>query len=105
MIWEFSDGTTVELGGKVEGPSALARELREGLATGQARVRIWPPPCEPHEVDGRDAALLDAWLHHKLDLWRRIDRIDVRLKRPEGVPPLPPPPYGAGVEVDPGVAY
>lgn len=104
MIWKFSDGTTVELGGKVEGPSVLAQELRDEIASGRESVTIWPPPGGDVPLDVSDPAILEAWLRYKLDIWRRLDRLGIRLQSPEGIPPLPPCPYHATADLgDTGV--
>ncbi len=41
MIWEFADGTAVELGGAVSGGSKLARVLRECV---RCLRKGWPGP-------------------------------------------------------------
>jgi hypothetical protein len=62
LIWNLSDGTTVHLGGKVEGDTACARELRHGSELAKAGtppyVMTLPPP-------GHEALRLDdAWHVH-----------------------------------------
>lgn len=105
MIWRFSDGTTVELGGKVEGPSLFAQSLRAQIADGIATVHIWPQPSEGVPVDQNDAALVHAWLIDELDLRNRIDNVVIRLRsKPDGIPALPPPPWG-NAPAEAGVVY
>jgi hypothetical protein len=95
VTWRFSDGTTVELGGKVEGPSLFAQRLRAQLADGDVAVHIWPQPCASVSVDLNDAALVHAWLKQEIDLLNRIDDVIVKLRsKPENIPALPPPPWG-----------
>lgn len=103
MIWRFSDGTTVELGGAVEGPSSIAQRLRADLPTPRP-VSIWPPPGGQVELDVDDPALLDAYLRAQLDLWTRLDGLKLTLARPDGIPDLPPPPW-AGTPGDETVTY
>lgn len=97
MIWSFSDGTTVELGGNVEGATLLAQRLRNDLAAPQL-VCIWPPPGGYVELDLDDPALLDRWLKDRLDYWKRIRKLPLSLQAPDGVPPLPPPPWEGSAE-------
>ena len=92
MRWTFSDGTTVELGGRVEGPTLLAQRLRAELRRGP-NVQIWAHPSEPRAVDPQDPALLEAWLRKELDFWTRIRELPLTLSSPEGIPALPPPPW------------
>ena len=94
MQWTLSDGTTVELGGKVEGDSVVAQRLRYLVERGGSRVSIWPPPGGDVELDPDDAALLDAWLTAELEWMRRVEGREITVSgRPDGVPPLPPPPW------------
>jgi hypothetical protein len=95
MIWRFNDGTTVELGGTVEGATLHAQRIRHDLERG-ARVTIWPPPGGDVDVDVNDPAILDAWLEHEADWWRRVRGLDLRIvERPKDIPALPPPPWGS----------
>jgi hypothetical protein len=95
VTWRFSDGTTVELGGKVEGPSLFAQRLRAQLADGDIAVHIWPQPCASVSVDLNDPALVHAWLKQEIDLRNRIDDVIVKMRsKPENIPALPPPPWG-----------
>lgn len=103
MIWRFSDGTTVELGGNVEGATLLAQRLRAGLAKG-ALVTIWPQPAEAVVVHPNDPALLEAWLRAELDFWTRVRGLRLRLVSPTGLPPLPAPPW-ADEPLDPQAVY
>lgn len=91
MIWKFSDGTMVGLGGTVLGASAFAAELREHVLN--ARIYPHAPPCSMIDVDPRNAAQLDCWLTERLDIAVRIDKLDLKLERPEHVPPMPAPPW------------
>lgn len=91
MIWQFSDGTTVELGGNIEGATILAQQLRQDLP--RALVYPYRHPCPATPVDPHDAAMLDLWLRDELRD-RRGAGLKLTLKRPDNVPPLPePPPY------------
>lgn len=103
MIWRFSDGTTVELGGNVDGPTLLAQRLRVRLEE-ISTLSIWPPPSQPVPFDKNDAALLDSFLQDELDFWTRVRGLKLALDRPEGVPALPPPPW-AGQPHDASVIY
>jgi hypothetical protein len=91
MIWRFSDGTTVELGGKVEGPTLLAQRLRERLERG-VRVRIWAPPESAVDLDANDAAQVEAWLRDELRTYTQRD-LALKLQSPDNIPALPPPPW------------
>lgn len=105
MIWTFSDGTTVELGGTVEGPTLLAQRLRARLAADRPpTVQIWAHPGEPHALDTNDAALLDAWLRQELDFWTRVRGLSITLEAPAEIPKLPAPPW-ADQPHDPSVVY
>lgn len=101
MIWRFSDGTTVGLGGSVEGATILAQQLRETLRRPQVLVEIWPPPGGSVPLDVNDAALLDAWLQWEM---RDRRRLPLTLTRPDNVPALPPPPW-ADQPHEPGRVY
>lgn len=95
MTWRFSDGTTVELGGKVEGPSLFAQELRERFESGKAEVAIWPQPDGNVPLDLNDVALLHAYLEAKIAFWNRVRNVVIRMRaKPENIPALPPPPWG-----------
>jgi hypothetical protein len=102
MIWTFSDGTTVELGGKVEGATILAQQLRAVLARPRVLVEIWPPPGGNVELNVNDAALLDAWLRAEL---RDRRHLPLTLKRPDDVPPLPRAPWSGTDDHDPDVIH
>lgn len=93
MLWRLSDGTTVELGGKVEGPTLLAQRLRALLEQG-VRITIWPHPAPSLELDVNDPGLVNAWLDQELEWWRRVRKLDLRItERPDNIPPLPPAPW------------
>jgi|GEM_PF-2468890 len=104
MIWRFSDGTEVTLGGTVAGATVLARRLREQLADGSATARVWPPPGGEVQVDPTDAAIVDRWLQDELDFWVRCRGLELTLERPDDVPPLPAPPW-AGKPLEEGMLY
>jgi hypothetical protein len=100
MTWRFSDGTTVELGGKVEGATLHAQRLREQLERG-VRVSIWPPPGGDVDLDVNDPALVNAWLDQDLEWWRRVRGLSLRItERPDNIPALPPPPWADQPEDD-----
>lgn len=98
MIWTFSDGTTVEIGGAIEGATLLAQELRAALPT--AWVQVWPYPSSPRRLRADDPAMLEAWLRNELHDRRGSG---LKLKSPEDVPPLPAPPWPTVSA--PGVVY
>lgn len=105
MTWRFSDGTTVELGGKVEGPSAFAQELRADIARG-VQVDIWPLPDGWVDLDVNDAAILNRYLDRKVDRWKRLENVIVKIRsRPDGIPALPPPPWANEPEPPAGVIH
>lgn len=97
MLWKISDGTTVELGGTIRGATVLAQRLRDQLP--RATVAIWAHPSRHFDVHPNDPALLDAWLAERVEWWQRVRRLKLTLERPDGIPPLPPPPW-AGREAD-----
>jgi hypothetical protein len=103
-LWRFSDGTTVELGGNVEGPTLLAQRLRQQIASVAEQVQIWPQPGGEVPLDVSDAAILDQFLRDELDFWTRVRGLKLKLTRPDDVPELPPPPW-AGQPHDPDVIY
>ncbi|MDX1527045.1 MAG: hypothetical protein R3337_00370 [Gammaproteobacteria bacterium] len=88
MIWEFSDGTTFELGGNVAGASLFAQRLRTHLE-GSPLVALEPLPTEGVPLDVNDAALCDAWLQQQL-LGLHGYRVTLT-QRPDDVPALPLP--------------
>ena len=93
MIWRFSDGTTVELGGNVEGDTFFAQYLRNEIVEGDT-VMVRPPPGGDLPLDAADAALLNAWLDQRVEWLTRVQGSTVKLtERPEGIPPLPPAPW------------
>jgi hypothetical protein len=99
MTWRFSDGTTVELGGNVEGPSLFAQELRATIASGTALVPIWPMPDGYAPLDVHDAAIMHHWLQQELDQRNRLDNVVIRMRsKPDSIPALPPPPRGSVLE-------
>lgn len=104
MIWSFSDGTTVELGGNVEGATLLAQRLRQELAETET-LCIWPPPNDGVAFDKTDPALMDHFLRGEVDFWTRIRGLKLTLERPDDVPALPPPPWAGIQQHDPNVVY
>lgn len=104
MTWRFSDGTTVELGGKVEGPSLFAQTLRADFERG-ALVEIWPPPDGKVELKLDDAAHLNAYLEQEVAYWSRVRNVAIKMRsKPENIPALPPPPWG-DAPAEAGVVY
>lgn len=100
MTWRFSDGTTVELGGKVEGATLHAQRLRDELGRAP-RVTIWPHPGGDVDLDVNDPALVNAWLEQDLEWWRRVRGLTLRIvERPDNIPALPPPPWADQPEDD-----
>ena len=94
MTWRFSDGTVVELGGKVEGPSLFAQELRQSIADPETQVAIWPEPDGKVSLDVNDAAILHAWLEDQISYWNRVRNVVIRLRaKPDNIPALPTPPW------------
>jgi hypothetical protein len=63
--WVFSDGTKVWLGGKVEGDSDLAEEVRIVVKLTRTRGRVnsgYGPPCGEELLDPDVDYLMDFWL-------------------------------------------
>jgi hypothetical protein len=89
MIWRFNDGTTAELGGKVEGASLFAQELREMLARDRVGVAFGRQPGGGAWLDTKDAALFDAWLRQEMARPYRRDRKLKLIDAPENIPALP----------------
>lgn len=90
MTWRLSDGTTVELGGNVDGDSYVAQWLRAELDT-YPFVTLGTEPCEPTPLNVADAAQVNRWLDDAVDVLRRVQRRDIRVTaRPDDIPPLPP---------------
>jgi hypothetical protein len=94
VIWRFSDGTTAELGGKIEGASLFAQELRAQLDEGgdQIGIMVYGGPGGGFWLDRNDVALFDAWLEQERTRpYRRS--LNLRfIERPADIPPLPPDP-------------
>jgi hypothetical protein len=90
--WLFSDGTRVQLGGRVEGDGALARKLRselELLPFGRARpVSVRPQPGGGEELDTHNPYHVHAWCTG----WAyslRTRGETITLKSAPALPPLP----------------
>lgn len=92
MIWRFSDGTTAELGGKIEGASLFAQELWATLAEDRCGVQLYPGPGGGVWLDRNDPMLFDAWLKQEMNRPYRRD-LNLRMtERPTGIPEVPPDP-------------
>lgn len=104
MTWRFSDGTTVELGGVVDGPSLFAQTLRADIASG-TDVAIWPEPGARVPLDVNDPAIVHRWLEEEVAYWNRVRNVVIRMRsKPDNIPALPPPPWG-DAPAEPGVVY
>ena len=100
MIWKFSDGTTVELGGNVEGATVFAQQLRRSLERG-ASIQLKLPPARPDPLDLENAAQLDLWLAAEIEWRNRIRKLGLRFtERPKDLPPLPAQPVDENVYPD-----
>ena len=87
MIWRFSDGTTAELGGNVEGASLFAQELRAELEHDQVGVQ-YGPWGHGRWLDRNDPALFDAWLRQEMGRpFRSAQKLKL-VEVPEGIPAL-----------------
>ncbi len=87
--WRFSDGTTAELGGTIEGDSLFAQELRAALEQPEILVLVGRVPSGGVRLDKNDPALFDAWLQQEAEL---PDRVKARIRiteRPDSIPALP----------------
>ena len=90
MIWRFSDGTTAELGGKIEGASLFAQELRADLEEDRVGVQLYDGPGGGVWLDRNDAALFDAWLKQEMNRPFRRE-LNLRMtERPKDIPAVPP---------------
>lgn len=88
--WRFSDGTTAQLGGTIEGDTLFAQELRALLADPPVGVQLYPGPGGGAWLDVTDPALFDAWLVQEMERgFRREQRLKLT-ERPDNIPPLPP---------------
>lgn len=102
MKWRFSDGTIYE-GGKVQGDSALAREIRLDLSRVKAgigvlvQVDVCPSERERLELD--DPQLVHAWL------WALGVRHDVRVVSAPELPPIEPAWPAEDDDDPPGTVY
>jgi hypothetical protein len=94
MEWRFSDGTTVRLGGLVEGSGALAAKLRDELELlpyGRAReVRLGPEPASGERLVPSSPYHVDSWCRDWA-LW-----LGVTLVSAPALPPLHKPPAAGG---------
>jgi hypothetical protein len=74
--WTFDDGTTVELGGRIEGSSDFAKRLRVGVALvghgdpPEVDVDVLPGGSVP--LDLSDASIVDSWLTEEARFHRRV---------------------------------
>lgn len=66
MTWHFSDGTIAHLGGKIEGGTAFAQELRELLADGP-QVPAQTIPSGGTALDPENPSQLDWFLRNEMD--------------------------------------
>lgn len=103
MIWRFNDGTEVEFGGKVEGATLFAHELREALDDDPS-VALRPLPSESIPLDTNNAAHLDHWLTAQVHRPRWRDEGLKLVERPKGIPKIPRPPRSRR-KPRPGVVY
>jgi hypothetical protein len=87
--WRFSDGTTAELGGTIEGASLFAQELRAELEQAGLTVITGRLPGGATRLDRQDLALFDAWLKQELAKPSRVKAGLRMTERPERVPDLP----------------
>lgn len=98
VSWAFSDGTTLELGGKVSGAGRLADELRSDASDAKAGrpspVMLWPEPEGIVQLDLNDVPIVDAWARREA----RRAKVEV-VSAPEFDPP--PNPRGP-IDVEPG---
>lgn len=83
MIWEYSDGTKVELGGRIIGDSPFAQDLRRILPLDWVELGPHPSPSVP--LDPSDATHLDVWLNGMAWIYRAETRL---VRRPKNIPPL-----------------
>ncbi len=103
-LWRFSDGTTVELGGNVEGASLFAQHLRERLSRPPLFISIWPLPAPRIDLDLNDIAHVDRWVRGQAEHARFRDlRLRV-FEAPQDIPELPPPPDDREDD-EPGTVY
>jgi hypothetical protein len=92
MIWRFSDGTTAELGGKIEGASLFAQELRADLVQHRCGVQLYPGPGGGQWLDRADPMLFDAWLKQEMNRPYRREFSIRMTERPDGITEVPPDP-------------
>lgn len=72
-MWRLSDGTSIELGGRVTGASGVAEEVRQAFdrcaLLGPLPFPLGPQPDSSGRLVPTDAAALDAWLRHQAPIW------------------------------------
>jgi hypothetical protein len=101
VIWRFSDGTIAELGGKIEGDTVFAQELRAALVEDRCGVQLHDGPGGGEWLDRENPMLFDAWLKQEMN---RPFRRELKLRmteRPEGIAPIPEDeraPHGDGAD-------
>lgn len=87
MTWHFNDGTVAHLGGKIEGGTAFAQELRLLIAD-EPIVQTQPIPNQGTPLDANDPALFDRFLRDEMarpcNEWMML-----RLVKAPEVPALP----------------
>jgi len=71
-VWRIADGTRIELGGRVTGDSAFARELRQRFAL-RLDVDLYPPPggnvpFDPNRPHLVDVAVRTLARQHRLEV-------------------------------------
>lgn len=90
LTWRLSDGTTIALGGTVEGASLVAQEIRRGLAE-RPRVPEWgDEPCREIALDPYDPMRLDQWLTILVGRQVRCHGVKISIReRPDGIAELP----------------
>lgn len=65
MIWKLSDGTVIHLGGRVEGTTTIAQELRVHLSSIKS-VAVAAEPAEGIPFNPDDPQLLDRAIRNYL---------------------------------------
>lgn len=91
MTWRFSDGTTAELGGTIEGASLFAQELRAELAHGDTLIPEGALPCGGILLDVNNPAHFDRWLRGEMAKPYRRDARLTLTEAPTDFDPLPEP--------------
>lgn len=66
MTWHFSDGTVAHLGGKIEGETFFAQELRRAVRDGP-RIPDGPIPSGSHPADLDNPSHFDFIVRQEMD--------------------------------------